>query len=61
MESIESVLQQTHQNWELVIVDDGSTDDTAELVAQIKDSRISFYKAGKIGLGIKLKNIGIER
>jgi len=61
MESIESVLQQTHQNWELVIVDDGSTDDTAELVAQIKDSRVSFYKAGKIGLGIKLKNIGIER
>lgn len=61
MESIESVLQQTHQNWQLVIVDDGSTDDTAELVAQIIDSRVSFYKAGKIGLGIKLKNIGIER
>lgn len=61
MESIESVLNQTYQNWELIIVDDGSEDDTAQLVSQIKDSRVQFYKAGKIGLGIKLKNIGIER
>lgn len=61
MESVESVMQQTFQNWELVIVDDGSTDETAVLVAQIEDPRVQFYEAGKIGLGIKLKNIGIER
>ena len=61
MESIESVLWQTYQNWELIIVDDGSEDNTATLVSQIKDERIRFYAAGKIGLGIKLKNIGIEK
>ena len=61
MESVESILCQTYQNWELIIVDDGSEDNTAELVSQIKDSRVQFYEAGKIGLGIRLKNIGIER
>lgn len=61
MESVKAVLQQTHQNWELIIVDDGSEDNTAEIIAEIKDERVRFYPAGKIGLGIKLKNIGIEK
>lgn len=61
MESVESVLQQSYQNWELIIVDDGSEDDTAGLIAKVKDNRVQFYEAGKVGLGIKLKNIGIER
>ena len=61
MESVESILSQTYQNWELIIVDDGSEDNTAELISQIKDDRVQFYEAGKIGLGIKLKNTGIER
>ena len=61
MESVESVLQQTYQNWELIIVDDGSEDDTETIVSQITDARVQFIKAGKTGLGIKLKNIGIER
>ncbi|MEO6539624.1 MAG: glycosyltransferase family A protein, partial [Ferruginibacter sp.] len=61
MESVESVISQTYKNWELIIVDDGSDDNTAELIAQVKDSRVKFYKAGKIGIGIRLKNIGIER
>lgn len=31
-ESIESVISQSYENWELVIVDDGSTDRSAEIV-----------------------------
>ncbi|MEO7306412.1 MAG: glycosyltransferase family A protein [Ferruginibacter sp.] len=61
MEAVESIICQTWQNWQLIIVDDGSTDNTEEIIAGIKDSRVEFYKAGKIGLGIRLKNIGIER
>lgn len=38
--AIESVLAQTLQDWELIVVDDGSTDDTSSLVAAYSDPRI---------------------
>lgn len=61
LESVQSVQEQSYPNWELIIVDDGSEDNTEELIAGLNDKRIVFHKAGKIGLGIKLKSIGIER
>lgn len=41
--SIDSVLFQTYDDWELIIVDDGSTDETKELISSYKDSRIKYY------------------
>ena len=42
--TIDSVLQQTYENWEMIIVDDRSTDDTREVVEEYmaKDSRIKY-------------------
>ncbi|MBR5167935.1 MAG: glycosyltransferase family 2 protein [Salinivirgaceae bacterium] len=40
--AIESVLAQTYTDWELIIVDDGSTDNTREVVSQYKDKRITY-------------------
>ncbi|HLP51912.1 MAG TPA: glycosyltransferase family A protein [Chitinophagales bacterium] len=40
--AIKSVLAQTYTDWELVIVDDGSTDNTKEVVLSFNDSRIKY-------------------
>ena len=61
METIQSIQQQTYSNWELIIVDDGSDDNTAEIILQLKDERIHFIKAGRIGIGGKIKNLGLEK
>lgn len=46
-ESINSVLNQTYQNFEIIIVDDCSTDNTDEVVEGIKDERIKYIKNEK--------------
>lgn len=40
--TIESVLAQTYTDWELIVVDDGSTDNTKDVVTQYSDSRIRY-------------------
>lgn len=48
-EAIESVLQQTYKNWELIIVDDCSSDNTWRIIQTLscKDSRIKSYRLEK--------------
>jgi len=61
-QSIESVLKQTYQNWELIIINDGSTDDTKKVVDSFlqMDSRIQYIwqENGKQG---KARNAGLKR
>ncbi|MGB3902114.1 MAG: glycosyltransferase family A protein, partial [Bacteroidales bacterium] len=56
-DTIQSVIDQTYKNWELIIVDDGSTDNTAEIVKQFNDSRISYIKKNNTGVS-DTRNVG---
>lgn len=46
-ETIESVLKQSYTNWELIIVDDCSTDNTDEVISLFRDERIHYFKNKK--------------
>ncbi len=62
-EAIESIKNQTYANWELIIVDDGSTDGTEEYLKKIcsEDLRISYTK-NETSLGIsKSRNIACAK
>jgi glycosyltransferase involved in cell wall biosynthesis len=48
--TVRSVLDQTFQDFDLVIVDDGSTDDTEAVVSRL-DARVEYVKQGNAGLG----------
>jgi glycosyltransferase involved in cell wall biosynthesis len=57
--AIGSALNQTHTNFELIVVDDGSADNTAEVVKSFNDSRIKYIKHAR-NLGIaSARNTGM--
>ena len=59
--SIMSVLEQTHSNLELLIVDDNSTDDTVRIVESIKDKRITLFK-NHVNMGAAFcRNLAIQK
>ena len=60
--AIESVLGQTYLNWELVIVDDCSTDFTAEVITDYirKEQRIKYYRLDKNSGAAVARNKAIE-
>ncbi len=49
-ECLESVLAQSYTNWEQIVVDDGSTDKTAETVSGYKDDRIKYIHQENRGI-----------
>lgn len=58
--TINSVINQTYKNWELLIVDDCSTDNTEEVIKNINDKRIKFFK-NKINSGAAIsRNLALR-
>ena len=64
-ETLDSVLAQTYTNWECIVVDDGSTDSTATLLANYieKDSRFQYYNRPNTHLpgGNGARNYGFKK
>lgn len=59
--SIQSVLNQTYDSFELLIVDDGSKDNTADVIASINDSRIKYIRMPENKGVAAARNEGIRR
>ena len=60
--SIKSVLNQTFPNWELIIVDDGSSDDTKNHVKELKknDHRIKYIHKKHLGI-VATRNFALKK
>ena len=58
--AISSVINQTYNNWELIIIDNFSTNSTTETVKKYNDSRIRYFKLHNEGLISKSRNYGIQ-
>lgn len=64
VETLQSVLDQTYQNWECIVVDDLSTDDTDEALNDwtTKDKRFKYYKRHREPKGAPTcRNIGLDK
>ena len=60
VEAINSIFVSSHQNFEIVLIDDGSTDNTVPLINKYKDDRIHLYKKSNSGL-VETLNYGISK
>lgn len=58
--ALDSVMKQTHENWEALVVDNSSTDDTDAVVAGMGDPRIRMFKVKNEGVIAKSRNMAIR-
>jgi glycosyltransferase involved in cell wall biosynthesis len=58
-EAIESVLGQDVENLEVIVVDDGSTDDTADVLSRMADPRLRAIRIPKSGVSVA-RNVGLK-
>lgn len=57
--AVQSILRQTYQDFEIILVDDGSTDDSVSIVARIEDNRIKIIRQANGGVS-SARNKGIQ-
>lgn len=57
--AVRSILDQTEKDWEYLVVDDGSTDDTEQVILEFNDPRIRYLKKQNAGPS-SARNLGIK-
>jgi glycosyltransferase involved in cell wall biosynthesis len=60
-ETVASVFAQTLKDWELIVVDDGSTDDTVAWLESLDDSRVVVVRQSHTANRSRLRNLGVAR
>src|SRR4249920_2199336 len=60
-EAVQSVLDQTAGDWELIVVDDGSTDESVAWLESLGEPRVSVVREQHTGNRSALRNVGVER
>lgn len=58
--SIESIINQSYSNWELLVIDNNSTDNSIKILEKFNDKRIKIYKIKNNGIIAKSRNIGLK-
>ena len=59
--AIESILSQSYKNWELIIIDNYSKDNTEQIVNNYKCEKILYFKLNNNGVIAKSRNFGIKK
>jgi len=59
--AVESVVNQSYIHWELIIVDNNSTDNTIDIVKSYSDKRIKYFKIQNYGVIAASRNLGISK
>ncbi len=61
LETAKGVLSQSHEDWEWIVVDDGSEDQTMHLLDDLQNPRIRLFKAGRTANPAGCRNFGIRQ
>ncbi len=59
-ETLSSILNQSFDNFEIIVIDDASSDNTKSIITGFNSDKIRYINKGKIGIIAKLRNLGIK-